>query len=173
MARTILLSLIGLTLLLYPQWPAFTQPYSEGQLSGVYIIKMAKFIYWESESPKLCTTEGTPDDLSDTLSKLAESTGNGSKLVVAKKIKLTELASCALVYIADADETNMINILLQLRDKPIVTVSTIPGFTARGGMFGLLLDSSGRISAEVKYSKVQERGIKVNANMLKVMKVVD
>ncbi len=173
MARLLLYFVICVMTLLLPQQQSHSQPYSEGQLSGVYIFKMAKFIFWENESPMLCTTEGSVEDLNATLSQLAETGANGIKFRIAKRVKLTELGNCSLVFIADADETNLINILLQLRDKPIVTVSTIPGFVTRGGMFGLLFDSSGRISAQVKYSKVQERGIKVNANLLKVMKVVE
>lgn len=173
MPRITLRLLIAGALMLFPQHSVFSQPYSEGQLIGVYIFKMAKFIYWDTPNPNICTTENSLTDLNETLEKLASSSGNGTKFSVIKNQNLTELSSCSMVFISEADETNLINIFLQLRDKPVVTASTIPGFTSRGGMFGLKFDSSGRISAEVKHSKVQERGIKVNANLLKVMKVIE
>ncbi|MEQ1635450.1 MAG: YfiR family protein [Methylococcales bacterium] len=143
----------------------------EEALKTAFLFNFFKFIEWtETESNQaysLCTVNN--DHLGDSLIALENKTIRSKALVIRRGISGQDLKNCHMVFISAAE--NATDIIRDLKDLPIVTISDKPDFIGQGGIIGLEQDE-GHLSFVINLSAAKAVNIYINAQLLKLAKRV-
>ncbi len=149
---------------------ALAQKFSENEVKAAFIYKLTKFIKWGSDSLTFCTI-GDDDSNSH---KIGQAVGKiAENIKIISDIGLDQINSCNMLLIDDSKSNNLKNIFVQTSRKQIVTISDIKSFTRKGGMFGFISDSDGRIKLELNLYNAKESNIDVSSRLLEMIKVVE
>src|SRR5205823_9051243 len=62
----------------------------------------------------------------------------GRKLVIKRLTRPQEAADCQVLFISASEKSRMADIVAELKNRPVLTVSEIDGFAERGGMVNLV-----------------------------------
>ena len=95
----------------------------------------------------------------------------GRKLVVKRLSSSQEAARCQVVFIGASEKPRVDDIIGELKDQPILTVSEVEGFAERGGMVNLLTGPN-RIVVEVNRQVASQARLTLSSQLLKVAKLV-
>ncbi len=144
---------------------------AEYQIKAAFLFNFAKFVQWPdtafgSESNlQICVLGDNP--ISPALSTIENKTAQGRNVVVRRSLKASEAAECNILYVADARALPAAG-----RAAPgALTVSDSTGFAEAGGMIGLVtLDN--KVRFEVNLDAINDAGLKVSAQLLKLAKAV-
>jgi hypothetical protein len=145
---------------------------SEAAVKTAFLYNFFKFIEWPAGKVsqtdyQLCTSEN--DQLGDSLLVLKSKTVGNKTLTIRRGLSVGDLKSCHLVFIGDSQSTAAI--LRSLKALPIVTVSDQPNFIEQGGIIGLV-QVDNRLGFEINLLGVNEAGLHIDAQLLKLAKSV-
>ena len=107
----------------------------------------------------------------DALEVLDGKTIQGRKLVVRRLGNATEAVNCQVVFIGASEKPRLEEIVGELRQRPILTVSEVEGFAERGGMVNLVAGQN-RIVMEINREVANEARLNISAQLLRLAKVV-
>ncbi len=147
---------------------------TEAQVKAAYLYNFGKFVRWQ------ITASGDTFDIcvlgKDPFHGALESTVAGEKIdgksIVARDITTSESSRCQILFISTSEEARLKAVLTAARRTNTLTVSDIPEFAEHGGMIGLV-NVGGKIRFEVNVSAVNDAGINVSSQLLKVaLKVI-
>lgn len=117
-------------------------------------------------------------DTSDLEAVAAAGTRRTEGMLTLKVIQKTSWEDagreCHIIFIGESQSSNMAQILKDLSDQPVLTVSDIDGFGARGGMVELsIINNTVKIST-VNKKAIKRAGMRINPDLLlKVLKVIE
>lgn len=146
----------------------------ENLVKAVVIYNFAKFTEWPEEtfespnSPIVFTATG--EAMSKTLAQFE------GRQVKKRDISLGHFndnsgQSSHILFISSTDEQSVEKILERIDNKPILTVSDIPGFIYKGGMIGLVKEG-GRIRFEINFDATRKAGLRISSQLLLLATVV-
>jgi len=142
----------------------------EYQLKAAFLVNFARFISWPEPSslPRreeftLCIVGSNP--FGTTLHALESKKINGRNLKVIDAETFQQLPSCHLLYVSKSEKNELESIFSRIRQKPVVTVSDIPGFAEAGGSIEFVTRED-RLSFIINNSDLKQRGIQAGASML-------
>lgn len=148
------------------------------QIEAVFVYKVTKYIKWpNAENLQLCVfgdrSNNEVADFTRAFSQYADKKNNSQhRIKVRTDISLYNMDRCNAVYIAESESRNLKDILAKLKNKPVATISNIPSFSERGGMFELGRQGGGKIQLILNYVNAEDSRIRVSADLLEVIKVV-
>jgi hypothetical protein len=150
----------------------------EYELKAAFLFNFIKFTEWpadesnKSDEPFVIGVLGK-DPFGGALDKVTEGeTIHSRKIVVRRFTRIDDLAaSSPIVFISVSEERNLDAILKLLDGQAVLTVSEIASFAERGGIVELKKDGN-RIVFEINLSAVKRAGLNMNAQLLKLAKVV-
>ena len=97
---------------------------------------------------------------------------DGNNILVRNISGPQEAAHCRILFVSYRSRKRFKALLTSVKQPNLLTVSDIPGFAERGGMIGLV-NEEGRIRFEVNLAAVNDAGLTVSSELLKVaVKVV-
>ena len=151
------------------------QELKEMQVKAAYLYNFTKFVYWNTRADAVePVTIGLikADDIALLLEDFIKTKAPESGIIV-KKIHASEadLADCQFVYIDQSQKDKLADILKNINDDKVLTVSDIYGFTRRGGMIGFFQED-GRIRIEINLTEVEKAGLEVSAKLVEVARIV-
>ena len=167
-------------LLAGPGTYAQTEGYDDKKLKSVFIYNLTHFASW----PEAATIQPSScfcicllgDDLfNDDMDKAVESESiHGAPIIVRRSKELAGIGldTCQILFIDAAYIDNLPEFLAETRGKPILTMADTPGFAEKGGMVNLLQEKR-RIHIEVNTAAVKAAGLKLNAKLLQLARIVD
>jgi hypothetical protein len=103
---------------------------------------------------------------------VANESVQGRKIVTRRLTSAAEAASCQIVYIGQSEEPLLAKNLSALEGKPILTVSSLPGFLEHGGMIQFLLQDK-RVRFAVNLTSAERTHVELSSELLKVAVHVD
>ena len=149
--------------------PQSTPP-TQSEVQAVYLYNFAKFVRWPQESKHDALTICIVGDkiYSDTLTRVVAGEHiEGHPLAVRFIEQPADEAGCDILFIGLAAKEHLTSLLANAINKPMLTVSDIPGFVGQGGMIQfLLIDNRVRFSVDIR--AVQRSGIDLSSELLKV-----
>lgn len=83
----------------------------------------------------------------------------------------TKLPDCDLVFISDSERRDYQQILVSLRQRPILTISDIPRFANHGGMINLALINR-RVRFLINQQELERSGMRISYKLLKLADIV-
>jgi YfiR/HmsC-like len=142
-------------------------------VEAAYLYQFGNFVQWPAKSgadrPKtfsICVLGQDPfgTALEDTL---RDSKMNGLPMEAKRIASVRDAAGCQILFISSSQQDQLTADLLALREQPVLTVSDIPEFAARGGVIQFVLTEN-RVRFEIDLSNAQKAGLKLSSQLLKV-----
>lgn len=142
-------------------------------VTAAYLFNFSKFVEWPEGA-----FAGTGDPI--TICVLGESPlasllddavkgkqVNGRELVVRETSSIARTAGCHIVFIASSERGRLEDVLAELADRPVLTVSNAQSVADRGAVIGLTLEDS-RVRFEVNLAAAGRARLKLSSQLLKV-----
>jgi hypothetical protein len=153
------------------------EPAREYQIKAVFLFNFAQFVEWPAaafagaESP-LCFGVLGEDPFGSTLeSVVRDEAVRGRKLIVRRARHAAELEGCQLLFVSRSERARVGEILAGLGGAPILTVSEIEGFGARGGIINFYLEQN-RVRFEINAEAAAQCGLRVSSELLSLGRIV-
>ncbi|HXV21920.1 MAG TPA: YfiR family protein [Desulfuromonadales bacterium] len=147
-----------------------TYQYRESQVKTAFLFNFTKFITWpetafgDSRSP-LVLAVFDPELYTVASESLAGRQVGGRGLEVRKVAAIDEALDSHLLFIGAAEASRLDELLAVVAERPILTVSDIDGFAARGGMVELFQEER-KLRFGVKLAAVRKAGLNISSEVL-------
>jgi len=175
--------LLGLVM---PRGSSPAQPIDEKAALAVKaqaLLRFPLFIHWpdgafpDEQTPIVVGVIGDEKVTAAVMKAARDQQGKGRPVEVRTSeppdaIDREALAGCHVVYVADAAHGRLTDVVKQVADKPILIVSDVEDSIHHGSMIGLAIDG-GRIAFDVGLKALQSAGLKADAKLLKLARLVD
>lgn len=167
----------GLTALLFQTAGARADSLAEYGVKAGFVYNFAKFVEWPSSvfavaaAPlRLCVLGQSP--LDGKLQMLAQRQAQGRPIEITDNPSTQDWSSCQMLYLG-ADQASRLKALqVTLAQAPVLTISDIPNFAEKGGMIELYIEE-GRVRFAINLTIAQRTGLKLNAQILRMAKIVE
>ena len=157
--------------------PARAQASPEYKLKAAYLFNFAKFVDWPSNTFAEATTPIVigvlgEDPFGTVLEEIVQGrTINGRPLTIQRARRLEELKTCQLLFISRSEQQRLKNILTQLGERPVLTVSDADNFLDGGGTIRLLMEGRS-VRFEISAVASERAGLKIDAQLLNLARAV-
>lgn len=156
---------------------------------GLYLYNFLLFVDWPNEvlhvNDKITIAVIGTDHLADAFRAIQGKTIKGRKIVIREFKSIKDLNTpCQVLFISSSEKKQAPEIVQNLRDAPVLTVSDMEGFAHIGGMVSfskiLQLGKSGYSSVPIEKNKrfqinltaVRRAGLKIRARLLRIADIV-
>ena len=157
--------------------PAEVAPSNEYELKAAFLYNFIKFTEWPEEmgkgdEPFIISILGK-DPFGGALDRIIEGETVHNRKIVARRFPRMEQSALNshVLFISPSEENNLAAILKLLEGQAVLTVSEIGNFTQRGGVIYLKKENN-RIVFDVDLAAAKRAGLSMNAQLLKLAKVV-
>ena len=144
---------------------------TESQVKAAYLFNFGKFVRWpvmanSVDSLRICVLG--KNSFGNVLEATVKGEAISGKPVTARDIpSMHEADGCHILFVSMSEESHLGAILASAKRLPVLTVSDIPHFAERGGMIGLV-NQEDRIRFEVNVTPIEDSGLTVSSELLKV-----
>jgi len=150
---------------------------TEYQIKAAFLYNFTKFVEWPADAFKtpdavvqICILGDNP--FGQELDNLIQNkTVNGREVRVQQLRRVRDVHNCHIVFVSRGESPQLTQILEELRGGSVLTVSDIPGFTARGGMINFVLDKD-RVRLEVNDKAASQVRLKISSKVLSLARSV-
>ena len=94
----------------------------------------------------------------------------GREVVVKRLADSQAAASCQVIFISASEKPRISEIMADVKDRPVLTVSEIDGFAENGGMVNLMAGPN-RIVMEINRDVTSRAKLSMSSQLLKLAKV--
>jgi hypothetical protein len=142
----------------------------EYQLKAAFLVNFIRFITWPEQSSAegqkditLCIVGKNP--FGSMLHAVESKKINGRNIKVVDTEPSLNYSQCQMLYIGKSEKGEIDTLSSRIKQKPVVTVSDLPGFVAVGGSIEFVTKDD-RLSFIINNSALRQRGIQASASML-------
>src|SRR6266853_175285 len=135
---------------------------TENEVKSAYLYNFGKFVEW----PPKATSVGEfftvcvlgDDTFGATLeTTIAGESIEGKKVLVKRVAKPQDAVSCRILFIGSSQHSRVKEILAELDDTSVLTVSDMPEFNRYGGMIQFVVEAN-RVRFEVNLTSAERSG---------------
>lgn len=179
-----LLIILSLVVLLLPLsiLAANVDDIEEDILKAIYSFKFGKFTEWPktklndgNSTLGFCILGKNPFTQA-ALETIEAAVVKGRKLQImiyeSGLLSNDALDECHILYVSQSEKTRQQPILSALRDKPILTVSDIEGFSQKGGMI-TLINIDQQIQFQLNPGAITRAGLEISSKLIELAKIVN
>lgn len=144
-------------------------------IEAVYLFQFGKFVQWptapaSNEPFDICIMGRDP--FAETLDNTIAGETIGKSPLKDERIDATDDAKrCRILFISASEDAHLDEILGRLGKSPVLTVSDVPGFLARGGMIQFVVREN-RVRFDINVGTTKRAGLAVSSQLLKVAAAV-
>jgi hypothetical protein len=144
-------------------------------VEAVYLFQFGKFVQWptapaSNEPFDICIIGRDP--FAETLDNTIAGETIGKSPLKDERIDTTDDAKrCRILFISASEDAHLDEILGRLGKSPVLTVSDVPGFLARGGMIQFVVQDN-RVRFDINVATAKRAGLAVSSQLLKVAAAV-
>jgi hypothetical protein len=148
----------------------------EGNIKVAFLVNFIKFVEWPDSvfespaDPYLISMVGN-DSIEAALKAVNGMTVSGRRVVVRKVSDLSSLERCHILFVGESEKGKVDRVIRAVKKWPVLTVADIDGFARRGGTIGFFREKN-RIRFEINEESAEEAGLKLNAKLLYLGKIV-
>lgn len=151
---------------------AIADPVPEYDMKAAYLYNFAALTSWPEHAGKpikLCVLG--KDNFKGSLEKLTLSQTNGVRISLTYLPNLKTIDHCQMLFIDASERANADEILQQLDNMPVLTVTDHTDLFKSGVMIGLVVENK-RLTFDVNYARTQNAGLSVSSKLLRVARKV-
>jgi len=149
----------------------------EYQIKAACLLNFVQFIEWPAaafpkpEAPIVIGVLGD-DPFGNVLEHTFQDESVQSRMLVVKRSRqLDELKGCHVLFVCKSERPHLSEILANLGEASVVTVSEMDEFARTGGIINFYIDG-GKIRFEVNADSAQRKGLKIGSQLLKRARIV-
>ncbi len=152
-------------------------PATEYEVKAAYLLNFGKFIQWPSagrppEMERFAICVMGDDPFGQILDSTVRDEKIAGKPVMARRLtRAQDATGCQVLFISRSEEKQVRRLIPSLNKAGILTVSDMPGFLDHDGMIQFTLVGN-RIRFEVNLDSVQDAGLTLSSELLKVASLV-
>ncbi|MGR9114211.1 MAG: YfiR family protein [Gammaproteobacteria bacterium] len=94
------------------------------------------------------------------------------KLRLVNLSRLINLEQCQVLFVSELKQNLLLQVFIELKNKPILTIGDSHEFAELGGMVGLE-NVKGKINLLVNLAVVRQSGMTISARLLKLARITD
>jgi YfiR/HmsC-like len=146
---------------------------SPSDIEAAYLYNFGKFIDWPPADTDALTNQFSicivgKDEFGPALDAIVQSdTVKGRTIVVKRLQSIPFTDSCQILFLASSEKAHLTRDLDALKEKPILTVSSMPGFLDRGGMIQFIVQDN-RVRFAVSLAAATHVHLTFSSQLLKV-----
>lgn len=155
--------------------PAAIEPQSEYKIKSAYLYNFSKFTrlpekhFVENGRYDLCIIGNSP--FGRFLDQLSGRDVQGRALSLHYLNNKQAIDLCEMVFITQSEAVRQDQLLSRAAGHNILTISDIDGFTAHGGIIGLITQGN-RIRFQINQAVARSCGISISAKLLELGEIV-
>ena len=168
--RTPALSLVlALTVALWPGRVALAQDVTEPALKAAFIYNFARFTTWPSDLP--ATDSFVICVLGDAAVGDAIERAVAGRELMGRPITVTPVTpampkrSCRILYVSGVPVRQAAEVVAELRDTPVLTISNLEGFALAGGMTQFFFEH-GQLRFRIHLESAKRAGLQISSRLL-------
>jgi hypothetical protein len=175
-AKTFLVLAFAFTLALAPEMRAQSALQREYEVKAAYIYNFFNYIDWPAETLPPTGSTLTIGILGESpfgpaLNPLVGKKVKGRTLAVKQVLSAKDLEQCQIVFICPSEKARLSQILGQLKDARVLTVSEIEGFAEQGGIINFISERN-KVRFEINTDAAKRTGLNISSDLLKLAKLV-
>ena len=158
-------------------WSATNPSTPEYQLKAVFLFNFTQFVEWppaafgDAQSPMSICVLGT-DPFGPYLDEVIQGEKiNGRTLLVEHIKQNDDIGRCHILYVSRSEEPRIEQILKQLDDHSVLTVSDIEGFAEKGGVIGFFTAGS-KIRFRINVASAKRADLTISSKLLRPAEIV-
>lgn len=180
MQRWLKIGLLLSVILVAPSNIAALSKVEEYQLKAVFLLRFSSFVVWPETAVNnnaqvndfaICILGKDPFEEKLDIIIEHESYANLA-IEVHRLTDYREAHRCRILFVDKSEQKNVRTILAFVQQYPILTVSEIEGFSKQGGIVEFFIIRS-KVRFQISRSALASAGLKANANLLRVAKLID
>lgn len=154
---------------------AQTSANREYEIKAAYLYNFINYVNWPDsalptgQSITLGVVGENP--FGEALDPLNGKIVKGRKLVIRKAATPEERKACQILFISPSEKSRMPDILAELKDAKVLTVSETEGFAARGGIINFI-EERNKVRFEINPEAARRTGFTISSELLKLAKIV-
>jgi hypothetical protein len=163
------LSIASLAMALFCRGVAFAQDVTEPALKAAFIYNFARFTTWPTDAPAgdtfvICV-------LNDGAVAEALRRAVTGKSLTDRPITVTVVASaapkrtCRVLYMAGLPVADVATVVSDLKEAPVLTISSIDGFASAGGMTQFFFEH-GQLRFRIHLESAKRAGLQISSRLL-------
>jgi len=156
---------------------AWSQSIEKQTVLAALTINVARFTTWpelifkEPESAfNLCVYGDNV--VQQSFSNINNKQVNKRSIHIINISRLRKLNQCQLIYISELERNKLIPLLLELKDKPILTIGENIEFLQAGGIVGLE-NINGKIQLTINLAIIKQSKLVISSRLLKLATIVN
>ncbi len=145
---------------------------TENEVKSAYLYNFGKFVEWPAKATSvgeffpICVLGD--DTFGSTLeTTISRESINGKKVLVKRVAKPQDAVTCRILFISSSQQSRLKEILAELDNTSVLTVSDMPEFTRRGGMIQFVIEAN-RVRFAVNLTSAERTGLTLSSQLLKV-----
>jgi hypothetical protein len=153
------------------------QDVTEVRLKGAFIFNFARFTDWPADafaaSPLVSACVVGDRSISDALLRAVSGRRlNGRPVVVSFVDPAGPIPVCHLLYLSRVERTRMAEIVRQMRETPILTISDDDAFMKLGGMIQIFIEA-GKMRFRINPRLAKRARLQLSSRLLALADLVD
>jgi hypothetical protein len=146
----------------------------EPTLKAAFLYNFAKFAEWPADAtpadPLLICVLGDPA-IADALDETVKGRTIDGRKVVVSRVKREGVRGCHVLYLAGLDTKAANQMVDELKNAPVLTVSDREQFAENGGIAGLFVEQ-GRMRFAINVDAAQRCRLRISSRLLSLAKIV-
>lgn len=168
--------LLGLSLLLNSPPPTLAQSLEEQNVLAALALNIVRFTTWPVEVQAQMKDEidfcVVGDNMVQQSFDSIDRKAVGNKMLrVINLSRFRNFEQCHVLYISELKQNVLLQVFVEIRKQPLLTIGEGFDFAVQGGMIGLE-NISGKIALHINLPVVQESNLNISARLLKLAKII-
>lgn len=144
--------------------PALPMESAEYAVKAAFLYNFAKFTEWpDSDSGAMTFCISGADPFGDAFAELETSGFQGRPVVIRRAPQ--DFRACRVLFINEPDARRRADLLLRVRNAPVLTVGDQTDFIDAGGMIGFVIEDD-RVRFEANQEAAERAGLRLGSRML-------
>jgi hypothetical protein len=148
----------------------------EYEIKAAYLYNFITYIDWPADAlPPVGSTLTIgvvgENPFGSALNPLNGKKVKGRTLAVKQISSVKDLEQCQMVFICPSEKARLAEILSQLKDSRVLTVSEMDGFAEQGGIINFISERN-RVRFEINPEAARRLGMTISSELLKLAKLV-
>jgi hypothetical protein len=174
LVRKFLPLLLGLGLLVNTHIPTFAQSLEEQTVLAALALNIVRFTTWPTEARiedtiKLCVIGD--NTVQQSFAGIDHKAVGNKTLQLINLSRLRNFDQCHVLYVSDLQQSILLQVFLEIKKQPLLTIGEGYDFAVRGGMIGLE-NVNGKIILHVNLPVVRESNLNISARLLKLANII-
>jgi len=166
--------LLGLGLLLNTRSPIPAQTLEEQTVLAALALNIVRFTTWPPDSQTgdfidFCVIGDNV--IQQSFASIDHKPVGNKTLQVVNLSRLRNFEQCHVLYVSDLKQNVLLQIFVEVKNHPILTIGESNDFAVQGGMVGLE-NINGKITLNVNIPVMRESNLNISARLLKLAKII-